>query len=133
MNDINLSDNFTLVELIKTDTGLYNSPSKDEIDSLRLLCVNVLQPLRDLYGGPITINSGYRSKGVNKAIGGVYNSHHMLGTCADITTGSKKDNEELFDIIHGNFKYRQLINEDDFSWIHIEYNIGDNKGQVLSL
>lgn len=124
---------FTLEELTVTNTGLVNSPSKMEINKLKMLVENVLDPLRTLYGKPIKVNSGYRSPLVNKTIGGVATSEHVKGQAADITGGSKEENKKLFELIRDNLTFRQLINEHDFSWVHVSFDSTDNKKQVLSI
>jgi hypothetical protein len=89
--------------------------------------------LREWYGKPITVNSGYRCEALNKAIGGAKSSQHMLGEAADITVGSKEENEKLFDYIKDNLEFDQLINESDFSWVHVSYREGRLRKQVLEL
>lgn len=88
MQDEQLSTNFTLKELTRSMTaeahGLDNTPSTAEIHNLRILATQVLQPARDIINKPFIINSGYRSKEVNKAVGGVSNSYHLKGQAADI-------------------------------------------------
>lgn len=126
-----LSKNFSLSEFLVTSTGIENIPTKEVIENLRKLCVNVLQPLRDMYGKPIIITSGYRSPKVNKAVGGSKTSGHMLGTAADITAGHKTLNKNLYILIRDNFEFRQLIDEYNFQWVHVEYREGDNKKQLL--
>jgi len=88
----------------------------------------VLDPLRELYGKPIKINSGFRSPDVNKAVGGVSTSGHLLGTCADLDCD---DNALLYKLIKEHFEFRQLIDEHNFAWVHIEYREGDNKKQLI--
>src|SRR4030067_1853385 len=78
-----LSKNFTLEELTHTDTGISNSPSKKNLLQLEELCTSLLQPIRDKFGR-IHITSGFRSKAVNKAVGGKYYSQHTKGEAADI-------------------------------------------------
>lgn len=124
---------FTLSELTTTNTGIENNPVRNEIDNLKLLVVNVLDPLRELYGKPIIVKSGYRSPLVNSKVGGANNSDHMKGMAADISAGSKRENKIIFEIIKNNFEWRQLINEYDFSWVHVSYNIKDNKKQILTI
>ena len=80
--------------------------------------------MREWYGKPIIVNSGYRCEALNKAIGGAKSSQHMLGEAADITVGSKEENEKLFDYIKDNLEFDQLINESDFSWVHVSYREG---------
>lgn len=129
-----LSKNFTLKELTATDTGLPNVPSEIEIERLKILCEKVLQPLRDVYGKPIIINSGFRGDLVNKAVGGSSTSQHRKGEAADLTTGTKEGNKKLFEIIKKNGLYDQLINEYNYSWVHVSYTIcKPNRKQVLKI
>src|SRR5574343_811222 len=125
---------FTLEELCATKTGLTNIPTWQAVENLKALVNNVLDPLRESWGKPIIVTSGFRSPEVNKSVGGAKDSHHMMGCCADITTGSPETNKQLFDlIVTSRFKCRQLIDEKKYSWIHIEYNEQDNKCQILHL
>lgn len=129
--DIKLSRNFSLNEMLITSTGIPNIPTHKEINNMKLLVDNVLQPLRDYMGIPIIVTSGYRSKAVNDAVGGSKTSGHMLGTAADITAGTKTLNRLIYNYIRDNCEYRQLINEYNYTWVHVEYREGDNKKQEL--
>ena len=124
---------FTIKELTKTSTGLDNVPSKDEQANLEYLVNNVLDKVREIYGKPIKVNSGYRSKLVNKKVGGASNSQHTKGEAVDITGGNKTENKMIYEIIKNLGKYDQLINEYDYSWIHISYKNGNNRHQELSI
>ena len=128
---MNLGKYFTLSEMTVTNTGLVNSPSKIEINKLKMLVENILDPLRELYGKPITVNSGYRSPLVNKKVGGVATSEHVKGQAADITGGSKEENMKLFNLIKDNFNFRQLIDEYDYKWVHVSFDSTDNKKQII--
>ena len=129
-----ITKNFTLLELTKTSTGITNHPNKEQVASIIKLCHNVLQPARDLFGRAIHITSGFRSLAVNKAVGGVRNSQHMSGEAADITVFTKEENKKLFEIIRDNLSFDQLINERDYSWIHVSYRSAEsNRKQVLKL
>lgn len=128
-----LTKNFTLQELTKTSTGITNEPNKQELQALIRLTGKVLQPLRDIYGRPITVNSGFRSYAVNKAVGGARNSQHSKGEAADLTVHTKEGNKKLFDIIKNELEYDQLINEYDYSWIHVSYRAGSNRKQILKI
>ncbi len=129
-----ITNNFTLTELTKTNTGLRNQPNRHEVATLFNLCVNLLQPARNLYGKAITVTSGFRSFAVNKAVGGVRNSQHILGQAADITVLSRQGNKKLFELIRDNLCFDQLINERDFSWIHVSYKSTEyNRKQVLEI
>lgn len=122
---------FTIQELSTTNTGLQNIPSVTEQKNLRKLVENVLDPLRELYGKPIHVNSGYRSPLVNRKVNGAVNSDHVKGMAADITAGSREENKKLYELIRDNFTFRQLINEHDYKWVHVSYNENDNKKQEL--
>lgn len=129
-----LTKNFTLSELTKTSTGIANQPNKQELQALIRLSGKVLQPLRDKYGRPITVNSGFRSYAVNKAVGGARGSQHSKGEAADLTTHTKEGNKQLFDIIKNELEYDQLINEHDYSWIHVSYKSEEtNRKQILKI
>lgn len=127
-----LTKNFSLAELTATNTGIDNIPTQEVIGNLRLLAEKVLQPARERFGKPITVNSGYRSKAVNARVGGAASSQHMTGQAADITTGSKTENRKLFAILE-TMDYDQLIDEKDMSWIHVSYKVSGNRRQKLKL
>lgn len=123
--------NFSIEELCKTTTGLENKPDSLVVKNLTWLIDNVLDPLRDKYNKPIKINSGYRCKAVNEAVGGKSNSQHCVGCAADITGGSKEENIKLFNLIKESGKYDQLINEYDYKWVHVSYTNFKNRKQEL--
>lgn len=118
---------FTIKELTKSAkaqaNGIDNTPGKEEINNLTQLVDKVLDPLREMYGKPIRINSGYRCKKLNSLVGGVSNSQHLTGQAADISSyrNTKAENEILFNLIK-KLPFDQLINEKDFSWIHVSYS-----------
>ena len=139
MNDIQLSKNFKLSEFTASETArrrkINNDAPESVIENLRNLCQNVLQPLRDYVGEPITISSGYRCALVNSYVGGSKNSQHKFGEAADIrlpvTSFKWHDGErhtdmdkarKWFDFLKYNTDYDQLIlettNHLDF-WIHV--------------
>ncbi len=118
---------FTIEELTRSTTaslrGIDNTPSQLVIDNLTALVDNVLDPLREAWGKPIKVNSGYRCRALNKAVGGVPASQHMLGQAADITGGSQEANRELYSLLKRlNLPVDQAINEHDFRWLHISYS-----------
>lgn len=128
---------FTIEELTKSSTakskGIDNTPTKEIEENLKELVEKVLDPLRELYGKPIYVNSGYRCPELNKAVGGSNTSQHMTGCAADITAGSKEENEKLFNLIKDNLKFDQLIDEKNFQWVHVSYYKNRLRNQVLSL
>jgi Uncharacterized protein conserved in bacteria len=136
--------NFSYDELIASATakrlGLDNTPTPEEKEKLRKLAQEILQPIRDAWRSPIIVNSAYRSEAVNKAVGGVKNSQHRLGEAADITIGGKERNKKLFNFIYklistGKIKVGQLIDEYNYSWIHVSLPRSNGKpnNQILHL
>lgn len=136
--------NFSYDELIASATakrlGLDNTPNEQEKEKLRKLAEDVLQPIRDAWRSPIVVNSGFRSEAVNKAVGGAKNSQHRLGEAADISIGGKERNKKLFNFINkliqkGTIKVGQLIDEYNYSWIHVSLprTNGKPNNQVLHL
>lgn len=124
-----LTNNFSLNELIKSATaerlGIPNIPNEDIVNNLQALCENILQPLREAYGHPIVVDSGYRCSKLNKAVGGSSTSQHMYGEAADIHTLSDlpSENKKLFDLIVSlKLPFDQLINEYDYNWIHVSFS-----------
>lgn len=128
---------FDLEELTHSDTakakGIDNTPNDTEKKNLENLVKYVLDPLRDMYGKPIYVNSGYRSEALNKAVGGSNTSQHRLGMAADIDTHTREGNIELFNLIAKNLSFDQLIDEKDYSWIHVSFDPKRLRNQILHL
>ena len=128
---------FTIQELSHSDTavarGIDNCPTAEAIHNLTKLVENVLDPLREKYGKPIRISSGYRSAILNRSVNGATSSQHRVGEAADITVGSKEEKRKLFEIIRLELPFDQLIDERDFSWVHVSFREGRNRKQVLKL
>jgi hypothetical protein len=120
--------NFELHEFIdpKDDT-----PTFEQIENLISLITFVIQPARTWLKVPFKINSGIRSVKKNKAIGGAVNSQHCRGEACDIDLESKELNKKLFFCIKENLPFDQLLNEKDYSWIHVSYKSKGNRKQVL--
>ena len=129
--DIKLSKNFSLSEFTRTSSSEDNTPNEEQIEAIRLLVEVILQPLRDLYGKPIRINSGFRSSAVNSAIGGADSSQHSKGEAVDITGGSVEENQILFDLIVENFPFDQIIDEFGMRWVHVSYRKNRLRRQKL--
>jgi hypothetical protein len=127
-----LTKNFSLYEITVTNSGLDNVPNAQELANLKLLCENVLQPLRDVFGKSVKITSGFRSTAVNRHVGGVASSQHVKGMAADLVC---EDNREIFNIIKSKLKFTQLIWERGTrfqpAWVHVSFDIDDLKCQVL--
>ena len=129
---------FTMGELISSTTadahGINNKCDLSAATALKALVDNVLDPVREWYGKPVYVNSGYRCPQLNRLVGGATNSQHTKGEAADITTGTKEGNKELFEYIRENLPFDQLIDEKDFAWVHVSYKKdGTNRNQVLKL
>lgn len=117
---------FTINELTRSATaqrlGIDNTPPAEALAHLEALVEHVLDPLREAWGGPIHVNSGYRCRALNKAVGGAAGSQHMRGEAADITVGSRLDNARLYRLLQQlDLPVDQAINERDFAWIHVSY------------
>lgn len=122
--------NFTMSELIKSDIaakyGIDNMPhSKEVLDNLFLLVINVLQPLREYVNKPIIITSGYRSLPLNVKVGGVNNSQHLTGQAADFVIQGLTVDEAFSAVKNSGVMYDQLIHEG--SWCHVSYNVKGNR------
>lgn len=142
-----LQENFTYEEFwaksgVAARQGIDNTPTKEAKEYIEKLA-EVLQIVRNAYGKPIIVDSGYRCPKLNKAVGGVTNSDHLYGAAADIHSKSDKpvDNKELFDVIvklakEGKIKCRQILDEYGYNWIHISINNKYNKqkdNQILHI
>ena len=126
---MNLSRNFTLQELIKSDTavrkGINNNPNAGQIEKLKDLCENILQPVRDHFGR-VKVTSGFRSEDLCLAIGSSRNSQHAKAEACDFECIGV-DNAEVADWVKKNLETDQLIleyytpGEPNSGWIHASY------------
>ena len=130
---------FNIAELTKSSTAIKkkidNTPTKEIENNLNQLIDNILDPLREAWGNPIIVSSGYRCDVLNKAVGGASSSQHRLGQAADIHTKSntKEDNKKLFNLIKSlKLPFDQLINEYNYKWIHVSYS-PRNRRQILNI
>jgi hypothetical protein len=138
---MNLTANFTLAEMVKSDTALRhdmdNTPGEAEIESLKILCEKVLQPVRDHFKAGVKVNSGYRHPEVNAKVGGSKTSDHCKGQAADIEIPGIP-NADLAIWIMDNLTYTQLILEfytpgvPDSGWVHVSYDSANLKKQNLT-
>lgn len=128
---------FTITELCHSDTakrkGIDNTPPPGVQVKLTALISRLLDPVREAWGGPVTVNSGFRSPVLNRAVGGVSSSQHVTGEAADITVGSPERNRQLFELIRDRFEFDQLIDEKNYTWLHVSYRCGGNRKEVLHL
>ena len=136
-----LSPNFTLKELIKSQTaerkGINNNPNEDNIENLQRLCEHILQPVRDHFGKVVSVSSGFRSPELCVAIGSSTTSQHASGQAADFEIYGVS-NKVLADYIADNLDFDQLIlefwkpEEPNSGWVHCSYKGADqNRKEYL--
>ena len=154
---------FSVEELTSSATaqreGIENTPTESAYHLLHVLVDQLLDPIREAWGEPIVVSSGYRCKELNALVGGAKNSHHMLGCAADLIAGNKADHRCLFKLIQqmqqqGKIRFTQLIwggakgaplaTTEDLSsqrsvacdsngrWIHVSYVPSDLRCQVIA-
>lgn len=130
---------FTIAELTDSMTarqnGIDNTPPESAVKALQALVERVLDPLRDAWGKPITVNSGYRCAELNRKVGGAEQSQHLRGEAADITAGSRADNRKLYELLRRlSLPLDQAINERGYKWIHVSHTTRRyNRRQYLSI
>jgi uncharacterized protein YcbK (DUF882 family) len=110
--------------------GISNQPNEQELTNMKLVAENCFEPLRKMWGKPIKVNSFFRSQSLNQLVGGSPLSQHTKGQAIDITTGTKTENKKLFELAK-TLDFDQLINEYDFSWLHISFKASGNRKQIL--
>lgn len=133
MITVKISKNFSLSELIRTNTGLVNTSDIQSLVNMVHLSLMILQPLRGYLGCAVNVNSCFRSKAVNKNVGGSGSSQHLLGQAVDFVC---EDMVAAFNYILNNLPFDQLIwekgTESSPAWIHVSYNPwGKNRKKVF--
>jgi hypothetical protein len=138
-----LSKYVSLAEVTRSDTakrkGIDNSPTAEHLENLKVICDEVFDKVREHFGVPIYISSGYRSAALNKAIGGSATSDHNNGRALDLDQdghGNGVRNKDVFNYIINNLEFDQCIGEfqradGDFDWVHVGYRKGANRKQIL--
>jgi zinc D-Ala-D-Ala carboxypeptidase len=136
-----LSKNLSLAEVMRSETakrkGVSNMPTPEHIENFKKLAEKVFQPIREHFGVPIHISSGYRSAALNKAVGGSSSSQHCTGEAIDIDMdGTSITNKQIFDFIKEHLEFDQMIWEFGTSsnpdWVHVSYeSTGKQRKQVL--
>ena len=119
-----------MAEMTNSETakkkGIKNEPDETQRRNIETLVNELLDKVRERWGKPLRVTSGFRCEKLNSAVGGVKKSHHTLGCAADIVAGTAKDNRLLYDmIVKSGLKYTQLIGEKATAtgcqWVHISY------------
>jgi zinc D-Ala-D-Ala carboxypeptidase len=137
-----LSNYVSLSEVTKSDTasrrGISNEPTPEHLENLKTICTEVFDKIREHFGVPIYISSGYRSAALNKAIGGSSTSDHNLGRALDLDQDFRSNgitNMDVFKFIKDNLEFDQLIyefgNSKNPDWVHVGYRKGANRKQIL--
>lgn len=130
-----LSPNFTYNELTESITadkhGIRNVPSERQLVNLRLLCNNVLEPVRSLLGVPVIITSGYRCLALNRLVGGARTSQHQKGEAADFVLRTIKLEDAFLKIVESDIPFDQIIFEFG-DWIHISYSAKPRRQALIA-
>lgn len=131
---------FTIKEFEQSGTaimlGIDNRVPSHLQPNIEALVDKVLDPLREAYGKSIVVTSGYRCYKLNRAVNGAEKSHHRKAQAGDIvgTPATREENKKLFDLVRIlNLPFTQLIDEQNYSWIHISYDPNDLRREVLHL
>jgi len=138
-----LSKHLDLSEVTRSDSakrnGISNMPTPEHIENFKILAEKVFEPIREHFGVPISISSGYRSKELNAKIGGSLTSQHCSGEAIDIDmdgSSSGVTNSDVFNYIKDNLQFDQLIwefgTDKDCDWVHVSYeSTGEQRNQIL--
>jgi hypothetical protein len=135
-----LSAHLSLKEVIKSNTatrrGISNQPTQQHLQNLLIVAKEIFEPIRVHFNEPIYVSSGYRSRELNKAVGGSKSSDHCKGFALDLDQdyrNTEVSNQDIFEFIRDNLCFKQLINENNYSWIHVSFDAKNLKQEVLEL
>ena len=135
-----LTEHFTLEEMITSETAKergFNeqlTPPLLVVACLKLLCSQLLEPLRDALGGPIYISSGWRCPRLNAAVGGVLDSQHVTGEAADCAFAGPGGNQAIIDTVNKlGVQFDQMINENNLQWVHLSWSSKQRRMEKLML
>lgn len=137
---MNVSKNITYREAIYSETanrkGMDNTPDDEQFENMQFVAEMIFQKVRRHFGVPIQVNSFFRSPAVNRAVGGSRTSQHCTGQAIDLDAipGTGVTNKMIFDYIKDNLEFDQLINEYNYSWVHVSFKKnGNNRMQILKI
>lgn len=127
LND-RLAEHFTLREMVASGTArrlnIENIPTERDVDCLRRLCQQVLEPLRRRFG-VLRVTSGYRCEALNEAVGGQPCSQHLYGQAADLHCSSAESARRMYDYVRQHLDFDQVLLERRLSngccWLHVSY------------
>jgi hypothetical protein len=130
-----ISKHLSFEEATHSDTAdklgiINNNPNLSVIANMKLLAENVFEPIREHFNAPINVSSMYRGLNLNNAVKGSITSQHCSGQAMDIDN-TKPSNKEIFDYIKKNLEFDQLIDEHNYSWIHVSFSNVKNRKQIL--
>lgn len=142
LNMMKISPHLSYKEVTYSETAtrndIENEPTGPQLLAIKLMADHLFEPLREWVGGPVKVNSCFRSEELNNRIGGAKSSQHLAnnGAAMDLDdTYGHKSNAEMFNYIKDNLTFDQLIWEfgDDKNpnWIHVSYKKTDNRFEVL--
>ena len=136
-----LTKHLSLSEVTKSGTakrlGIDNTPTPEHMHNILLIAERVFEPVREHFGKPLYVSSGYRSETLNKAIKGSSRSQHCKGEALDLDAQvyGGFTNKELFDYIKDNLVFDQMIwefgTDEEPDWVHVSYKKGKNRGEIL--
>lgn len=130
-----ISEHITIDEATKSNTairlGIINIPNAEQLDAMKLVALTCFEPIRAWFGQPIKVNSFFRCPELNKAVGGSATSQHSRGEAIDMDGGTRDANKAIFDWAKANLVFDQIINEYDYSWVHISFSKNGNRNQTL--
>jgi hypothetical protein len=136
-----ISKHLSLAEVSRSETakrrGINNTPTSEHLANFKKLAENIFEPIREHFGVPIIISSGYRSKELNAAIGGSLTSQHCQGEAIDIDMdGTSITNAQIFNYIKDNLNFDQMIwefgTDKNPDWVHVSYeSSGKQRKQIL--
>jgi len=138
---VKISKHISYKEAIKSNTALRlnldNTPGDYEVSNMVGIATHLFEPLREYVGGPIKINSMFRSVDLNRAIGGSKSSQHCQGRAIDLDdTFGYKTNADMFNYIKNNLNFDQMIwefgNDKNPAWVHVSYvSVDQNRNRIL--
>ena len=133
-----ISKHISYKEAVRSDYAkkhkIENEPNDEQLENMQLIAEKVFEPLREWVGGPIKVNSFFRSEELNTGIKGSLTSQHLKGQAIDLTTMGLKTNLEIFNYIKDNLDFDQVIWEygrKNPVWIHVSYKAKNNRKQAL--